>query len=252
MGNFNKINKKDSEEKTAGFGLYISNCLANLLILDDDQTNQTQKGIFVTSQQNIGSKFFFSIEDIETVESCASIHLKMDEFNKTHSFDTEALFLKSTSECIRNNQIFLSIKTDEKCDCPKAFIVDDNYYNISIIKQFLKNKKVESTSASNGLEAIKHIKKVLKGKIKIFCEKCVFYQCILMDIDMPLLGGIEATMQLKLIFKYYSMNIPIIAISAFTSEDIKVKAINSGMIAYYEKPVTVKHIDEIIKTYIKF
>lgn len=75
-------------------------------------------------------------------------------------------------------------------------IVDDSLFNLETCQILLKKNGIERDLAHNGEEAVKIANaSVLNER---FCEKCQFYRLILMDIDMPIKNGIEATKELKI------------------------------------------------------
>ena len=102
----------------------------------------------------------------------------------------------------------------------KILLVEDNELNSLLIQIALKPYKIKTTEAKNGLEAIDLVQKNE-------------YDLILMDLQMPLLGGIETAIKMK---TKLGITTPIIAISAnsSTSEIKKCKSI--GINSYITKP----------------
>ncbi len=84
------------------------------------------------------------------------------------------------------------------------------------------------------------------GKIAIEKVKSKAYDLVLMDIQMPILDGIEAT---KIVRK--SSNLPIIALTAHASDDEKEKCLNAGMNDYLTKPFKPKELYQIINRTIR-
>ena len=112
----------------------------------------------------------------------------------------------------------------------KILIVDDEERNIQLIGSILKKseKKIKIFVASNGKEAI---------------ERCHSFMpdIILMDINMPVMDGIEACRKIKdnELFK----DIPVIFLTAENSVEGKLNALNSNGSDYINKPV---HEEELI------
>jgi CheY-like chemotaxis protein len=71
------------------------------------------------------------------------------------------------------------------------------------------------------------------------------YDCILMDINMPELNGIEATQKIRSSNHAYK-NIPIIAMSANISNQYENLCLESGMDSYLTKPVEITVLDRKI------
>jgi CheY-like chemotaxis protein len=115
-------------------------------------------------------------------------------------------------------------------------LVEDNIINQEIIVEILKNIELNIDLANNGQEAI-----------DIFNKNKEKYDLILMDIQMPILNGYEATTAIRNINK----DIPIIALTAnVMKEDIeKTKA--AGMNEHLSKPIDVEKLYEMIYKYIK-
>ena len=74
------------------------------------------------------------------------------------------------------------------------------------------------------------------------------FSLILMDLQMPLLSGIEATVQIRKMEK--SQNIPIIALTANVFDDDKRKCFEVGMNDFMPKPIDRKKFIEMIQRYI--
>lgn len=102
-------------------------------------------------------------------------------------------------------------------------VVDDDAVNLTVISRMLEEKGYEVDKASNGLEAVNMVKKLK-------------YDVILMDIQMPLMDGIEATKQIREIEGTKS-HIPIIAITAFTLRGDRERFMSIGMDDYVAKPI---------------
>ena len=116
----------------------------------------------------------------------------------------------------------------------KILVVDDNEINLLLISEILKKLKVTSFSlARNGQIAI---------------DECLekSFDIILMDINMPILNGIEATNILR---KEHNIKTPIIALTANSLEGDKDKFLENGMDDYLSKPFNLEKFIEIINKY---
>lgn len=183
------------------------------------------------------SNNIFSTEDIISTRSI---------IYKKQSIERHAVKAKFLS----NSDYLLSISIID-CNCPKVLIVDDNLFNIEVCRRLLSKKNIASDMASNGLEAVLLVQKVLEmdGKKK-FCQVCKFYKVIFMDIDMPMKDGIEATKDIISLLKNTSIYVPIIGLSAFHQEEIKRNALQAGMVDYFTKPISSEKIKKILKLYL--
>ena len=114
-------------------------------------------------------------------------------------------------------------------------LVEDNTINQEIILGLLEHSGINIDIASNGKEAI--------DKYKSNPTK---YKLIFMDLQMPVMGGIEAT---KIIRKLDS-NIPIIALTAHAMKEDVEKTKNAGMNEHLNKPIEVNKLFSTLLKYI--
>jgi signal transduction histidine kinase/CheY-like chemotaxis protein len=115
---------------------------------------------------------------------------------------------------------------------PFVLIVDDNTMNRFVIKSLLKKCNCIIREAKDGAQAVRKARRQIKRRNPNFL--------IFMDIDMPILDGIQATKQIRRIEAQYP---PIIlACTAFASELDRQKCINSGMDHFFTKPITANII----------
>ena len=136
------------------------------------------------------------------------------------SFQLRVEYDNNIVETALNDEIDYS-----KCN---ILIVDDIEINREIVKLMLSDLNASITEATNGFEAVNFVSSA-KDK----------FDLILMDIQMPLMDGYEATRQILNINK----NITIIALSANALKDDVIKTLESGMKNHIAKPVD---IDELI------
>ena len=92
--------------------------------------------------------------------------------------------------------------------------------------------------AENGKEAVS---KFIKNK----------YDLILMDCQMPVLNGYDATRQIKVIEKQQGTNTTIYALTASTKENDKQLCLDIGMAGIITKPINYKQFSKVIKTFFK-
>jgi len=118
-----------------------------------------------------------------------------------------------------------------------VLVAEDNPINQKLIKIVLENFGLNVTLASNGEEAVKARK---NGK----------YDMIFMDIQMPVMGGVEATHQILAYEKEQNLlHIPIIALTANALSGDREKYIAEGMDDYATKPLDIKVIEKLVSQY---
>ncbi len=117
-----------------------------------------------------------------------------------------------------------------------VLLVDDNEVNLAIGRKILIRLGMTVECALNGHEALT----ALQNKR---------FDIILMDIQMPVMDGIEATQQIRSLTAP-SADIPIIAISANVYEDDQRKCLNAGMNAFISKPFKIADIERELKSWL--
>lgn len=110
----------------------------------------------------------------------------------------------------------------------KVLLVDDNKINLKVGKLILKKLGCEFKTANNGLEAVEMFEK----------EK---FDIILMDMQMPVMSGIEATEKIRELEKEEE-HISIIAVTANVLPEDKEKCLNAGMDDILLKPLKIQNL----------
>ena len=139
----------------------------------------------------------------------------------------------NANENIRSNN-FLDIK--KLIQGAKILLVEDNIQNQEIAAEFLQKANISVKIANNGKEAIE----ILENEE---------FDGVLMDCQMPILDGYEATKQIRKIEK--RKDLPIIAMTANAMQGDREKCINSGMNDYISKPLDFNKFYETLAKWIK-
>ncbi len=120
----------------------------------------------------------------------------------------------------------------------KILLADDNPINLDLTTRLLKKKGHEVTTAENGQEAVDLF---LKGSFDV----------ILMDLEMPIISGIEAARQIRAKEKASSIDTPaytpIIAMTAHDEETERTACLVVGMDGFISKPIDIKTIHQTIQ-----
>jgi CheY-like chemotaxis protein len=112
----------------------------------------------------------------------------------------------------------------------KILIAEDDDINYVFIEYLFHDSKHKLTRALNGQEAIDLIKNSSD------------FDIIFMDLKMPVISGFEATRVIKNKFP----ELPVIAISAYVSQDDMKKAKESGCDDFIVKPYSIESLHKII------
>lgn len=118
----------------------------------------------------------------------------------------------------------------------RILLAEDVDVNCRIVKAMLSSYRVEIDTAENGIEALDMIKS--HGEY--------YYDCVLMDILMPIMDGYECSRAIRQIKNDYASKIPIIAMTANIFSDDREKAARCGMNAFLTKPVNTKQLVETL------
>ena len=115
---------------------------------------------------------------------------------------------------------------------------EDNELNAEILTELLKIEGAECTICENGEEVLKAFEQSAPGD----------YDMILMDVQMPVMNGYEATKAIRKSSHKLAKTIPIIAMTANAfSEDIQ-HSLAAGMNAHVSKPVEMKVLEKTIRS----
>ncbi|WP_153015030.1 ATP-binding protein [Sulfurovum riftiae] len=143
--------------------------------------------------------------------------------------------LASRSRSIKNKSLEKAEK--KSFENIHVLVAEDNPINQKLIKIVLENFGLTVTLASNGEEAYEYRKK----------HK---YDMIFMDIQMPVMGGVESTHRILEYEKEQGLeHIPIIALTANALSGDKEKYISEGMDDYATKPLDIKVIEKLVSKY---
>ena len=119
----------------------------------------------------------------------------------------------------------------------RTFLVaEDNEINAEIITEMLSIEGAKCEVAVNGQEALEMFKKSKQG----------YYDMILMDVQMPIMNGYEATRQIRVCDHPQAKTIPIAAMTANTfAEDVR-DAMEAGMNGHLAKPIDMNAVRKLI------
>ncbi len=113
-------------------------------------------------------------------------------------------------------------------------LVEDNFINQKLILLQVKHLGYNVDIANNGIEAIEKFSKNS-------------YDLILMDLMMPEMDGLEATINIRNIEKSQNIHTPIIGLTANTYDSDRERCLESGMDEYMAKPFDLEIFLNILK-----
>ena len=122
----------------------------------------------------------------------------------------------------------------------RILLVEDNEINQQIAQMILEKSGFEVDVANDGTVAVEKVRGAPVGQ----------YDLILMDIQMPIMNGYEATRRIRALDSPLA-GIPIIALSANALEEDKRNSLESGMNNHVGKPFDVQQLLGLIQSYLK-
>lgn len=178
------------------------------LVISKQLIEQMGGSISLTSQENVGSQFSFTV----TLGICDSIHTE------------EPL------QSLIDEQPFASLSG------ARVLLVEDNEVNRIVLLELLKKLQISVDVAENGADALTQIQKNQ-------------YDCVLMDVQMPIMDGCLTTRRIKEIEA--CKNLPVIAITASATNVDRSKCLEAGMVDFISKPILPETLFRALVTWIK-
>ncbi len=123
----------------------------------------------------------------------------------------------------------------------RLLLAEDNDLNAEITIELLGEENFAIDRAKNGEECLKMLEEAPDG----------YYDLILMDVQMPVLNGYEATRKIRKLEDPEKAGIPIIAMTANAFAEDRLQALKEGMNDHVAKPIDMKTLIPVLKKYLK-
>lgn len=117
---------------------------------------------------------------------------------------------------------------------------EDNEINAEILDELLKMEGAECEIVENGRLAVERFERAGRGE----------FDAILMDVQMPVMNGYEATRAIRALEREDAGSIPIIAMTANAFAEDEKEALNAGMTVHLSKPINVELLKRVINEYV--
>jgi len=130
--------------------------------------------------------------------------------------------------------------SDTAADFPRPLILlaEDNQANLVLVQGILEAYGYEVIVARNGVEAIERAREERPA-------------LILMDIQMPGMGGLEAIRRIRADGEEAVAGVPIIALTALAMAGDKEHCLKAGANTYLSKPVSIRRLLELLQEFLK-
>jgi len=123
----------------------------------------------------------------------------------------------------------------------RVLLVEDIEVNREIAKAVLTEIGLEVEDASDGSDAVQMFKNVPPN----------YYDIILMDVQMPVMNGYDATRNIRALNRRDARTVPIVAMTANAFDEDKENAIKAGMDDHLAKPLDIPKLIEMLHKYLK-
>lgn len=160
-----------------------------------------------------------------------------------NAFCSKPLFISEFTRCLvqvlgveKEKKETDTLET-ENCMGGRILLAEDNELNREIATEILTEAGFQVEEADNGKKAVEMIEASQPG----------YYRLVLMDIQMPVMDGYEATKAIRRLGNPELSNIPIVAMTANAFDEDRKKAFECGMNSHIAKPVDVEILFDTLK-----
>ncbi|MBP1910722.1 PAS domain S-box protein [Methanolobus bombayensis] len=199
------------------------------------KADKTYSDIPLMILSSLGQKSNYSQCDESLFEACLTKPIKTSELcNELHFIIND----------IKNNR-FSAVNIESQKDVEvgmnkmKILLVEDNIVNQKVAQTMLRKLCHLVDTANNGEEAIEALKNIP-------------YDLVFMDIQMPVMDGMDATRIIRSTNSaVLDQNVPIIAMTAHAMKGDEERCLDAGMDDYISKPITLQAINDILDKWIE-
>ncbi|WP_295753530.1 ATP-binding protein, partial [uncultured Holdemanella sp.] len=156
-------------------------------------------------------------------------------------FTVDISFDMASEADVYRDQISEQPDVLEKLEGKRILLAEDNDLNAEIAIELLAEEKIVVDRAKDGAECLDKLEKAVPG----------YYDMILMDIQMPVMDGYDATARIRRMKDDEKASIPIIAMTANAFAEDKQKVISMGMNDHVAKPIDMNVLLPVIAKYMR-
>lgn len=228
---------KEMEEAPRGYGKYQFIVSDNGIGISEDfldkmfepferENNTTKSGV-------IGSGLGLALTKnlVDMMEGTIQVKSKVGEGSQV----TVTLLFRLQADQTPH-PVLIRVLDEGELKGKRILLVEDNDINSEIAKELLMDQGFLVYTARDGKEALEMVKASAPGD----------YDLVLMDIQMPVMDGYEATRGIRRLPNSALANIPIIAVSANAFAEDQEKSLEAGMNAHFPKPIDIDKLCELI------
>ena len=149
--------------------------------------------------------------------------------------DIRETLMSAIGQKLAEDTILPSVDSDFRGRC--ILLVEDNELNSEIAVEILNEYGFLVDTAENGVEAVQKVRNSTPGN----------YDLVLMDVQMPIMNGYEATKQIRALDDPALAGITILAMTANAFDEDRKKALKCGMDGFLSKPIVIEELISILQ-----
>ena len=149
--------------------------------------------------------------------------------------DIRNTLMSAIGQNLAEDTILPSVDSDFRGRC--ILLVEDNELNSEIAVEILNEYGFLVDTAENGVEAVQKVRNSTPGN----------YDLVLMDVQMPVMNGYEATKQIRALDDPALAGITILAMTANAFDEDRKKALKCGMDGFLSKPIVIEELISILQ-----
>jgi CheY-like chemotaxis protein len=171
-----------------------------------------------------------SCHQLKSKIECKSVLGKGSEFWFDVEFDLQIPHQKHPSSLLASEPV------EEK---PKSILlVEDNEDNVELVQLLLRKKPWKLSIAVDGAQGVQKVKELS-------------FDCVLMDVNMPVMDGLTATREIRALDDRERAQVPIVALTALVAAQDRQNCFDAGMNDYLSKPIEKKDLIAKIEEWIQ-
>lgn len=238
------LTAQEQEQNTAGFATYRFTVADNGIGI----TTDVQKVIFTPFEragdmkvrQIEGTGLGLAITKNLVSAMSGQITLESTPGQGTSFFVDLKLPLQETKTI--EHPVLKDVNLNETSFARRRFLIaEDNAINQEIVEELLTGYGAIVDTADNGKQALE----------KFMVSAVDYYDAILMDIQMPIMDGYEATRKIRACNHPQAKTVCIVAMTANVFAEDVLAAKNAGMDAHISKPIDLKHLYQVLEVRMK-
>jgi PAS domain S-box-containing protein len=152
-----------------------------------------------------------------------------------------------SAEAVKSSLVGKLVEKEErpKEEALNILLVEDNLVNQKVAKKLMEKFGHNVSVASNGREAIELLEQ--QQMFSLQTSAFASFDLVFMDIQMPVMGGVEATIEIREREKDTNRRVPVIALTAHALSGHREEYLASGMDDYLTKPIDPQAMQQVLR-----